>query len=147
MFFIIKVFICDFFVLSVNSGKLSGQKEQVKHIWKVFTHKKMLNPCTLFIWGWHSCCLGSPETPGNKMLLCKKIIVFLFLNKCNFTQFIHVFTPHLCSFWRSYDIFYIYINNLNVYKNSFLCKIHFIKDPHSYGLMPNCFHLFENKQF
>lgn len=36
--FINKVFICDFFVFSVNSGKLSGQKEQ-EHIWMVFTHK------------------------------------------------------------------------------------------------------------
>jgi len=30
---------------------------------------------------------------------------FFFFPKCNFTLFINVFTQHLCSFWRIYDVF------------------------------------------
>ncbi len=52
---------------------------------------------------------GVSRDPRQKIIILKQNNSFFF-NKVNFTLFINVFTPHLCSFWMIYYIFYIYIN-------------------------------------
>ncbi len=56
-----------------------------------------------------------------KIILLKQNNTFFFLTKGNFTLFINVFTPHLCSFWMIYYIFYIFINK-NIFVYRFLYK-------------------------